>query len=321
MNAIEISGLVKKYEEVTALDGLTFKVPKGSVFGFLGPNGAGKTTTTRILVGLAKPNAGHVGILGRDAVAEAKLIKRSLGYLPESPAFYDWMRAGEYLSFVGEAFGLGGHELRRKVADLLDASGLSDAAKRKIGTFSRGMKQRLGIAQAFVNDPDVLILDEPTSALDPIGRKEVLDLIESLSEKKTVFFSTHILGDVERVCDSVAIIDKGRLIVEGELEELKKTYARPTFIVELDADASPLAEKLRSAPWVLDVQAESGTVVVDVSDVRSAQAELASIVGATGLPLRRIELKEMALEDIFIDAVDAGSGERDASLESGEVLR
>lgn len=321
MNAIEISGLVKKYGDVTALDGLTFNVPKGSAFGFLGPNGAGKTTTTRILVGLAQPNAGRVSILGRDAAAETKLIKRSLGYLPESPALYDWMRAGEYLSFVGEAFGLRGHELRRRVADLLDASGLSDAAKRKIGTFSRGMKQRLGIAQAFVNDPVVLILDEPTSALDPIGRKEVLDLIESLSEKKTVFFSTHILGDVERVCDSVAIIDKGKLIVEGELEELKKTYARPTFLIELDADASSLAERLKSAPWASAVQVEGGTVTVDVSDVRSAQAELASIVGATGLPFRRIELKEIALEDIFIDAVDAGSGEREAALETRGALR
>ncbi len=304
MDAIEISGLVKKYGEVTALDGLTFEVPKGSIFGFLGPNGAGKTTTTRILVGLSRPTAGRVSVLGFDSVTDAKSMKRYVGYLPESPAFYDWMRAGEYLSFIAESFGLRGQQLKRKIADLLDASGLSGAAKQKIGTFSRGMKQRLGIAQAFANDPEILILDEPTSALDPIGRKEVLDLIESLSKRKTVFFSTHILGDVERVCDSVAIIDGGRLIVQGELERLKKTYARPSFLIEVDADASLLADKLRSASWASAVQVEGGAVTVDVSDIRAAQLELAGIVWRAGLPIRKIEFKEIALEDIFVDAVE-----------------
>lgn len=312
MAAIEIKGLTKKFGDFKALNGLDIEVPRGSVFGFLGPNGAGKTTTTRILAGLSRASGGSVRVLGRDAFREADEFKGLMGYLPDVPAFYDWMRAGEYLSFVGELFGLGGAELKRRVAELLDAAGLV-TVDRKIGGFSRGMKQRLGIAQAFVNDPEILLLDEPTSALDPIGRKEVLDMIESLSEKKTVFFSTHILADVERVCDAVAIIDKGKLLVEGTLEELKNTYSRPVFSIELDADGTPLADMLASAPWVSSIDVDGPVLTVEVSSVRAAQTELVGIVARSGLPIRKMELKETTLEDIFVDAVEEWEGTLRAS--------
>ncbi|MCL5290912.1 MAG: ABC transporter ATP-binding protein [Actinobacteria bacterium] len=316
MNAIEVRNLTKNFGDFKALDGLDIDVPEGAVFGFLGPNGAGKTTTTRILVGLAHPTSGRIKILGRDGIGEPASIKRSIGYLPDVPAFYEWMKAGEYLAFAGEMFGLRGADLKSRVAALLDAAGLAEI-DRKIGGFSRGMKQRLGIAQAFVNNPDVLFLDEPTSALDPIGRKEVLDMIDSLSEKKTVFFSTHILADVERVCDSVAIIDRGRLVIQGDLESIKQNYTRPTFSIELDADAAPLAEKLRGVPWVSSVASDGGLLTIDVSDIKSAQMELAGVVAGAGLPVRKLELKEIALEDIFVDLVEERNGKQ---TEKAKVL-
>lgn len=302
MNAIEIRELTKRYGNVKALDNLDLNVPQGQVFGFLGPNGAGKTTTTRMLAGLAYPTSGSIIILGHDIVKDNASVKRLMGYLPDVPAFYGWMRAREYLAFIGGLFELSGPELKRRIDSLLDAAGLSDN-NQPIETFSRGMKQRLGIAQAFINDPAILLMDEPTSALDPIGRKEVLDMIKSLSEEKTVFFSTHILADAERVCDSIAIIDRGQLITQGSLQELKDKYTKPVFTVEVDANAELLANKLRSIPWITSIVTDRNTVSINVSDMRTAQVEIAGIIADSGLPLRRLDLKETTLEDIFVDLV------------------
>lgn len=302
MNAIEIRGLAKTYGTFKALDGLDINVRQGAVFGFIGPNGAGKTTTTRILVGLAHATGGSIKILGHDALNDPASVKRLMGYVPDVPAFYEWMTAADYLIFIGELFGLRGRELNKRVGELIDVAGLT-GIRRPVGGFSRGMKQRLGIAQAFINNPDILFLDEPTSALDPIGRKEVLDMIESLSTKKTVFFSTHILADVERVCDSVAIINKGRIIAQGGLEELKNNYARPVFTIEVDTGVDPLVAKLVSIPWIDSVSTDEQRVLVHVSDVRLAQTELLGIISELRIPVRLFELKETSLEDIFIDLV------------------
>ncbi|MCL6473190.1 MAG: ABC transporter ATP-binding protein [Firmicutes bacterium] len=306
MNAVEIRDLTKRYGKIKALDHLNLDVPQGQVFGFLGPNGAGKTTTTRMLAGLAYPTSGSIIILGHDIAKDSVPVKRLMGYLPDVPAFYGWMRAKEYLTFTGELFGLSGLDLKKRVNSLLDAAGLS-GNNRPIETFSRGMKQRLGIAQAFINDPAILLMDEPTSALDPIGRKEVLDMIKSLSEEKTVFFSTHILADAERVCDSVAIIDRGRLVAQGGLQELKDKYVKPVFTVEVDANAELLANKLKSIPWITSVDTDKNTVSINVSDVKAAQVEIAGIIADTGLPLRRLDLKETTLEDIFVNLVQGES--------------
>ncbi len=318
VDAVEIRDLTKVYGSVKALDGLSLDVAKGTVFGFLGPNGAGKTTTTRILAGLAHPTGGSVKVLGYDATKEGTQVKLSMGYLPDVPAFYEWMSAKDYLNFAGELFGLRGPELKKRVESLIDTAGLN-GVNRPIGGFSRGMKQRLGIAQAFINDPDILFLDEPTSALDPIGRKEVLDMIESLSKRKTVFFSTHILADVERVCDSVAIIDKGRLIAQGSLDELRDRYTRPIFTIELDTNAVPLAKKLKTVPWVTSVNSDKNILTVDVSDVKTAQIELAGIISSTGLPLRRLELKETTLEDIFVDLIQEKSTKSLKKIKHGKA--
>ena len=222
MAAVEIEKLTKKFGAVAAVYNLTLHVPKGTVFGFLGPNGAGKTTTLRILLGLAAPTAGEVRILGKN-IREDRSYLRRVGFLPDVPVFYNWMTAREYLRFTGELFGLEPAPLSRKIEELLELVGLQKEKKR-IGGFSRGMKQRLGLAQALVNDPEIVFLDEPTSALDPIGRKEVLDSINAFKDRVTVFFSSHILADVERVCSRAAIIDRVELVTEGSIAELRQKY-------------------------------------------------------------------------------------------------
>jgi ABC-2 type transport system ATP-binding protein len=195
MSAIRTTDLRKAYGQVRALDGLTLNVEPGAIYGFLGPNGAGKTTTLRLLTGLAKPDSGEAWVGGVN-IKDHQHLPRLIGYLPEEPSFYNWMTPSEYLNFVGRVFDLPSNQLKNRVTELLENVGLATVKNRRIGGFSRGMRQRLGLAQALLNQPDVLLLDEPVSALDPAGRKEVLGLIQNLQGKCTVFMSTHILADV-----------------------------------------------------------------------------------------------------------------------------
>ncbi|MFN2219300.1 MAG: ABC transporter ATP-binding protein, partial [Anaerolineae bacterium] len=233
MAAIRIEGLHKRFGDVQALDGLSLTAEPGSVFGFLGPNGAGKTTTIRILAGLARADSGRAWIDGLEVTADRRRLPGRIGYLPQDPAFYPWMTAREFLDHVGRMFGLPAGERRARIDELLDLVGLAEAAGRRVGGFSGGMDQRLGIAQALVNRPPVLLLDEPVSGLDPAGRRELLQLIDHLRGQCTVFMSTHILADVERVCDTVAIIHRGRLVAEAPQQELLSRYAIPAFEIEV----------------------------------------------------------------------------------------
>ena len=212
--AVVVSGLTKTFGASRALDGVDLAVPEGAVFGFLGPNGAGKTTTLRILAGLARPTSGSASVFGHDVTRDADSVHALIGYLPDVPGFYKWMTATEYLELSGRLFGLEPAVLEQRSHALLDLAGLTGVTTR-IGGYSRGMKQRLGVAQALINAPRLLLLDEPTSALDPIGRREVLEMIASLAGRTTVFFSTHILADVERVCSDVAILARGRVVAAG----------------------------------------------------------------------------------------------------------
>ena len=214
MAAIRIAGLHKSFGQVRALDGLSLTVEPGSVFGFLGPNGAGKTTAMRILTGLAHADAGQAWIDGLEVTAGRRRVGSRIGYLPQDPSFYPWMTAREFIDHVGRVFGLPAGERVARTEELLRLVGLADAAGRRVGGYSGGMGQRLGIAQALVNRPPVLLLDEPVSGLDPAGRKDLLELIEHLRGQCTVFMSTHILADVERVCDTVGIINRGRMAAE-----------------------------------------------------------------------------------------------------------
>jgi ABC-2 type transport system ATP-binding protein len=300
--AIEVRGLTKRFGRFAALDGVDLSVREGSVFGFLGPNGAGKTTTLRILTGLTRPTSGRASILGHDVAVAARKARESIGYLPEAAGFYDWMSAEEFVRLAGRLFGLRGILLDRRVHALLDMAGLAGVRSR-IGTFSRGMKQRLGIAQALINAPKLLLLDEPTSALDPIGRKEALDMIASLAGRTTVFFSTHILSDVERVCDTVAILNRGRIVTIGNVEELKARGAPQHIVIEVDGDVSRLEVCLVGKPWLKRLQPAGAGLRAFVSDLAAAQRDVPKIVSDEGLALRKFELAEVSLEDVFVDVV------------------
>ena len=212
--AIETIGLVKSFGLFKAVDGLQLAVRKGEVFGFLGPNGAGKTTTLRMLAGLSKPDSGEIRLLGQPVSFGSMKGRERIGYLPDVPECYGYMRPVEFLSFCGALFGLDARTQKKRSLELLELVGLEHVNKR-IGGFSRGMKQRIGIAQALINEPDIVFMDEPASALDPMGRYDVMEILTKLKGNTTVFFSTHIITDIERVCDTIAIIDKGGILEQG----------------------------------------------------------------------------------------------------------
>ena len=310
MTAIQIENLQKFYGQVHALDGLSLQVQAGSVFGFLGPNGAGKSTTIRLLTGLAHPTGGQAWVAGVD-VRRSQQVAARIGYLPEEPAFYNWMTPPEFLDHVARLFGFKAADRKIRTTELLEQVGLSEVRKRRIGGFSRGMRQRLGLAQAMYNHPEVLFLDEPVSALDPAGRKEILDLIRHLRQRSTVFMSTHILADVERVCDTVGIINRGRLVVEARQDELLARYTIPAFELECDPGLEETfkawCDSLVVAGWASSVVVNGTTARVIVKDVIQARQALLARVAADGLALRRYEIVTPSLEDIFLRLVNGES--------------
>lgn len=304
--AIEITGLTKAYGDRRALDGVDLEVPVGSIFGFLGPNGAGKTTTLRVLTGLARPTSGKARVFGRDVVSATNEVRADIGFLPDVPGYYEWMTAPEFLRFAGRLFGLSGSVLEERVDALLDLAGLTGVTQ-KVGGFSRGMKQRLGVAQALINAPKLLMLDEPTSALDPIGRKEVLDMIASLGGRTTVFFSTHILSDVERVCDTVSILHEGRVVTQAPIGELKSRYGTSKLVVGVTAKADALEAHFATESWAAEVaRGENGTIEIKVVDLAEARRAIPAAVVEAGVGLTRFESGEVSLEDVFVDLVGGG---------------
>ncbi|HEV2458470.1 MAG TPA: ABC transporter ATP-binding protein, partial [Ktedonobacterales bacterium] len=307
--AISCQGLTKRYGDVLALDHLTLDVPAGAIFGFLGPNGAGKTTTLRLLTGLAFPTAGSATVAGMDIITGGIPLRRCIGYLDQSPQYYGWMRGRELLAFVGELFGLQGVALRSRLDEALALAGLTDAANRHIRGYSGGMRQRLGLAQALINRPEVLFLDEPVTSLDPAGRHGMLDVIAGLRGQATVFMSSHILADIERVCDSVAIVDKGRLIVSSSVAELQERYAQPIFLIEpepgQDAEVQRLLADLRTAPWAGDIVWKQPAIRVVARDPTAASRELLPLLATHNVEIQRFERGRPTLEDIFLRLVGA----------------
>ena len=309
--AIEARGLTKQFGSILALDRLDLIVPAGSIFGLLGPNGAGKTTTIRILTGLARPTSGSASVAEVDVGLDQPELRRRLGYLDQDPRFYAWMKGRELLELVGRLHGLSDSELRSRVVEMLARTGLTGAAERRIGGYSGGMRQRLGIAQALLHRPQILFLDEPVSSLDPEGRRDLLSLIAGLRGEATVVFSTHVLSDVERICDRVAILDRGRLVAEGPLEALLAAHARPIYrLVPAPRQAErvgTLVQRLRAAPWATNVTAGEDLVRVTVADPDAAAAGILPLVVAADVSLDSFERARPTLEDVFLELVGPAS--------------
>jgi ABC-2 type transport system ATP-binding protein len=308
MAVIELENLTQDYatgfwrkRQLRALDGLRLQVEAGEVFGLLGPNGAGKTTTFKILMGLIKPTAGVARILGA-AISEVKMRAR-VGYLPEQPYFYDYLTAREFLAYCGALCDLPSAEAKHRAAELLGQVGLTDSADKQLRKFSKGMLQRVGLAQALINDPEVLFLDEPMSGLDPLGRREVRDLIVSLRARgKTIFFSSHILTDVEAMCDRVAILNRGRLIESGKLSDILKMRGNQLEAVITGVNEHVLAE-LRSFAVNVTPTPEGARVWLD--DDR-AVGRLLELTHRAGGRLVSVTQARESLEDLFVREVKAG---------------
>ena len=305
--AIETNNLCKSFKGFKAVDNLNLNVPEGSIYGFLGPNGAGKTTTIKMLTGLSQPTQGSIRINGSEVKFGSLRNRTDIGFLPDVPNFYDWMTPVEFLKFSGEMFSIDRKVLAGRIESLMALVGL-EGIKKKIGGFSRGMKQRLGIAQALINEPRVVFMDEPTSALDPIGRKEVMDILLKLAAKVTVFFSSHILSDIERVCDRVVIMDKGKMVLEDSMEELRNKYSKRIIAIETEKGESKLKllRELEKKDWVEKVQdLDNGELQLYAADMCKAQHEIPAAFSATGAPLIKMNVLEPTLEDIFMKVVDS----------------
>jgi ABC-2 type transport system ATP-binding protein len=319
-NVIETHGLSKRYKGVQALKALDLQVQQHSICGFLGPNGAGKTTTIKLLLGLAQPTGGSGRVFGKDILKENDEIRRRVGYLAQDPRFYEYMTARETLRFTARFFYEGPKaEIERRVAEVLDLVGLADKADRPVKGFSGGERQRLGIAQAQVNYPDLLILDEPAAALDPIGRRDVLEVMERLRKHTTIFYSTHILDDVQRVSDTVVILNRGALVAQGPIEEILAWGQAVSFILTVKGDSAGVEARLRSQPWVTGLQemSRNGRVSwqIRVSDRDLAEAQLAPLaLAGGGVTLCELGCRTQNLEDVFLSVV-AGDGPQEENHE------
>ena len=307
MSAIRTEGLRKTYGSVVGLHGLDLDVRPQTVFGFLGPNGAGKTTTLRLLAGLSRPTAGQAWIADVPVGLES-LARKMVGYLPEEPRFYPWMTAAEFLGvYVGGLFGMDRRQGRQRAAELLERVGLQDVARRRIGGFSRGMRQRLGLAQALINDPQVLLLDEPVSALDPGGRRDMLEWIGQLKSQHTVFMSTHILEDVERICDTIGVLNHGSLVIVEDRGTLLSRYAVPGMEVEFQAEAQSVAtwaEAARREPGVLAVEVEGTAAYLRLDGDAHTGPRVQALVLGSGLVVQRFLVARPTLEDVFLHLVE-----------------
>ena len=310
-NVIETHGLSKSYKGVQALKSLDLQVQQHSICGFLGPNGAGKSTTIKLLLGLAQPTGGSGRVFGKDILKENDEIRRRVGYLAQDPRFYEYMTARETLRFTARFFYTGPKaEIEQRVAETLDLVGLADKADRPVKGFSGGERQRLGIAQAQVNYPDLLILDEPAASLDPIGRKDVLEVMERLRKHTTIFYSTHILDDVQRVSDTVVILNQGALVAQGPIEEILAWGRAVSFTLTVKGDSAGVEARLRGQPWVTGIEemSRNGRVSwqIRVSDPDVAEAELVPLaLAGGGVTVSEFGRNHRNLEEVFMSIVGA----------------
>lgn len=298
MNALEINGVSKAFGNHQIIKDLTLAVPEHTIYGFIGQNGAGKTTTMKMVLGLYTVDSGTIQVFGEPVKYGGTATNRWIGYLPDVPEFYNYMTPTEYLKLCGEITGMEKKEIANRSEELLHLVGL-DSANKRIKGFSRGMKQRLGVAQALLNRPKLLICDEPTSALDPLGRKELLDILQSVKDQTTIIFSTHILSDVERICDEIGLISDGRLALSGTIEEIRQKRKSEGCEVEFRSGAE--AEQLQKLTHGAEMLGNGVLFYRDADEAR--MEELMKQMLANHLHPQRIEMREPTLESLFMETV------------------
>ena len=325
---IEIEHLTKRYGGHTAVSDLSFTVDSGQIYGFLGPNGAGKSTTMNIMTGCLSATDGCVRIDGHDIFEEPEQAKRLIGYLPEQPPLYMNETPEEYLRFVGEAKGLRGAELGRQIDEVIRQTGIEGVARRRISALSKGYKQRVGIAQALLGNPKVIILDEPTVGLDPIQIIEIRDLIKELGQTHTVIFSSHILSEVQTICDQIIMIAKGKLVAFDTPENLEQHLLTPNeVILTTDASANEVQTLLEGISNITELSLEeqdSGLVTARIktglSDVYQLSRAVFSAFAASGNTLLELAVKKANLEDIFLELADNDAAAPELPVVEGEPV-
>ncbi|WP_277587324.1 ABC transporter ATP-binding protein [Psychrobacillus antarcticus] len=294
---LHVHGLTKEYGKEKALDQVTFSLNKNTATALIGPNGAGKTTALSMLAGLLKQTSGTV-VIGADLKGD---IRREIGFLPQYPQFYSWLTALEFTEMVAKLSGLDGKNAKSQAERTLDFVGLTDAKNKKTGTFSGGMKQRLGLAQAIVHKPGLLLLDEPVSALDPMGRREIMNLLKELQEHTTILYSTHILNDAEEMTDQLLFLRKGQLVEQGSLREVRDKYANPLFKI-LFVNTEEAAKFVEMSPW--PARQENEVVLIHLEENKPGMNEVLQVLAKSNLQLSKVERASATLEEIFLQVVN-----------------
>lgn len=304
MEALKIENLHKSFGKNTIINGLSMSIPENTIFGFLGKNGAGKTTTMKMILGFLKKDEGSIEVFGEEVSFGQSKTNRFIGYLPDVPEFYGYMTAKEYLNLCGAITGLSKNEIKNKSEELLELVGLRDVNKR-ISGYSRGMKQRLGIAQALLNSPKLLICDEPTSALDPLGRKEILDIILKIKDSTTVIFSTHILSDIEAICDHVVVLDKGKNVLEGSIDELKNIKRKNTIKIRFRSNEELKGFKSLDKFSNLVINEKGDTLYLTDEDNQLKDLDILYELYKLNIFPLEIKIEEPTLENIFLEVTKA----------------
>lgn len=298
VSILSLSHVSKRFGSHSVINDLSFEVKENTIYGFIGLNGAGKTTTMKMILGLYPIDSGVIKVNDEIVTYGQTTTNRFIGYLPDVPEFYGYMTPKEYLKLCGEITGISDSSMKTKIPQLLEQVGLENASKR-IQSFSRGMKQRLGIAQALLHSPKLLICDEPTSALDPIGRKEILDILNAVKDQTTVIFSTHILSDVERICDEIGLLYNGSLALSGSLDEIKNMRKSEGFTVEFqnETDAINFAEKIKGGKYI------SKTHIEYKDKTKYDMATAMKLLYENNIYPLKIEMLEPSLESLFMEVV------------------
>lgn len=308
--AVEINGLTKKYGPLTAVNKLNLKVAKGSIHGFLGPNGAGKTTTIKILVGLLKPDEGVVSVLGKEVHGDQADTRLRIGYMPELPKFPKHLKGSELLDIYGRMYGMTVKQRLEQIPKLIELVGLKGRENDLIGRYSKGMQQRIGIAQALLNNPELVILDEPSLGLDPVGMVEVRELVKTISkEGMTVFVSSHLLYEVEQICSDVTIINRGTMLVTGTLQNVSGMLTGPALIhAEVARLSDAIVQALKNLPFVTNVGQSGNQLSIQVATHEDVRVQVSETITKTGGVIVGMSMKGSNLEDVFMQLVSKEQG-------------